>query len=340
MPLCRPLAVRLALLLAVGLALLPAPVTGAEDLRLERAQAHLDAGEAQLALQLAEEVLAAARGAIEAEALLVRSTAYIMLGDVASGYRDLRRAVKVDPELRQAWLNLAGLEIAERDYDAAEKALREARELDPAAADSYLNLGAVALLRGDAEAARQEFVRHLELTDDRAEASFLIAANYAMLGLEGPAVSHLTTAVEADERYRLRARQDDRFSGLSGPTYRQLLTTDLWTPPADRPTAAAAFQMPYRRQDPRLLYALLEALRSEGIAYEAGVEATDEWALVWADGMRLKLSNQANGTGVVRATGRGDLGDDEFEARSQQLFRALHGQLAMADAGSRRRPGS
>lgn len=317
-----------------GACALPAAAQDLRDPQLRTVQAHLDRGEADEALELLKKVMK--RGQPSAEALLLRSTALIMNGDTAAGFDDLERALKVDPTLRQGWLNLAGLEIAEQHYDAAYADLLKAQELDPDDPDNHLNLGAVRALQGHLDEAAEHFARYLEGHPGSAEAAYLVACNYALGGFEEPAVKHLEEAVKLDERLRLRARSDDRFVGLQGEAYRKLLTTDVYVPPADAHTAAAAFKEPYRRQEPDLVYAVLDALRSHGVQYDPNVEANDDWALIWSPRLRIKLFTQKNGTGVVKITAPVDrFTPEEWDRTTREILRAVYGNLERATSGNR-----
>ncbi|MEE8524495.1 MAG: tetratricopeptide repeat protein [Thermoanaerobaculia bacterium] len=106
---------------ATGLALVLTAIffvpPAAADPRLDEARRYLDDSRPEEALEILDEVLK--RGRKNAEALLLRSTGRVMMADLEGGYEDLRRALKIDPRLRQAWLNLAGLEIAEGRYQEA-----------------------------------------------------------------------------------------------------------------------------------------------------------------------------------------------------------------------------
>lgn len=311
----------------------PAAAQELRDPQLRSVQSHLDHGEADEALDLLKKLM---KGKPSAEALLLRSTALIMNGDTAKGFDDLERALKLDPALRQGWLNLAGLEIAEQHYDAAYDALVKAQELDPDDPDNHLNLGAVRVLQGRIDEAAEHFTRYLEAHPGSAEAAYLVASNYALGGYEEQAVRHLQEAVSLDERLRLRARSDDRFVGLQGEAYRRLLTTDVYVPPAGAHTAAAAFKQPYRRQEPELVYAVLDALRAHGVEYDPNVEANDEWALIWSPRMRIKLFTQKNGTGVVRITAPKDqFSPEEWDRRTQEILRSVYANVERAAAGIR-----
>lgn len=303
---------------------LAAPAVAKDDRRLAQAQTLIDAEKPQEALSLLDEVLR--KGKPDPGALLLRSTARLMLADLKGGYEDLRQAVAIDPTLRQAWLNLAGLEIASQRYDAAYQNLLEAEKLDPEAADNGLNLGAVLVLKGEIDAAGQQFARHLA-KNPSAEAWYLVAANYALAGRETPAVDHLRRAIEIDERSRLRARSDDRFVLLEGPAMRRLLETDLYQPPAGSLVAAIAFKTSYDRTDRKLLDATLDALQKTGWRYDPRIEATATWALVWGD-VRVKLDNQADGTGVVSLSApAGSFDTAEWQRKTQALFQTINENL-------------
>ncbi len=307
------------------------PAVAQSDARLAQVQQHLDRGEATQALALLKTIMK--RGKPSAEALLLRSTAHIMAGNAEDGFRDLKRALKIDPGLRQGWLNLAGLEIAEGNFDEAYDALLEARKLDPSAADNHLNLGAVLVMQHQLGKAREHFSAYLEQERDSADAYYLVASNFALAGEEDLAVEYLDKAIELDEHIRLTARSDDRFVALGGPEYRRLLNIDSYVPPPGAHTVSAAFEVPYRRTDPKLIYAVLDALKENGEIYNPNIEATDHWALIWGD-MRIKLFTQTNGTGVVSLSAPADrISPDEWHRRSQALFRAIHVHLERASRG-------
>ena len=311
------------LALPVFLALLGAPGPAeASTPQLERAQALLDEGRPEDALAVLDQVLSGRRS--DPQALLLRSTGRIMLADVEGGVADLKKALRLDPDLRQGWLNLAGLEIAQERSGEAKKALLEAQRIDPEASDNHLNLGAVDLLQGELEKAAAAFERYLSKEGQSAEALYLVAANYALAGAQDSAIDTLEKAIRANERMRLRARDDERFLQLRTPRYSALLRTDSFRPSPGSHSAAAAFRVPYDPADNRLVYAVLNALRRLEIPYEAQIETTAEWALVWAE-FRIKISNQSNGTGVVSVSAPAErFSGAGWQRRTQELFRTVH----------------
>ncbi len=307
---------------ATLLATLVTPLGAQLEARLAMAQRFLDQGRGPQALEVLDGVLK--KDQKNAQALFMRSTALIMEGDLAGGFKDLQRALKIDPGLRQGWLNLAGLEIAEGRFKAAYDALLEARKLDPEAPDNDLNLGAVLVVQGELDRAASHFENYLQAQGTSAEAHFLVAANYALVNSEEAALEHLKRAIEIDEGFRLRAREDERFLGLSSLDYKVLLNTDAYAVPPGAHQVAAAFEVPYRQSDGKLLYAVLDALKQLGEVYDPKIEANPRWALIWAE-MRIKVSNQGNGTGVVSLSApAGRFTSDEWHRRSQALFKAVH----------------
>ncbi len=302
------------------------PVAAQSSGELARIQAQLDRGDAAGALSELKGLMK--KGKPSGEAYLLRSTAHAMAGDPGKAAEDLKQAVKVDPTLRQAWLNLAGLEIVSGRYETAYEALVEARKLDPTSSDNDLNLGAVLVLQGRIEEAEKHFDAYLAQNRESAEAAFLVASNYALTGYESQAVEALRAAVRLDERMRLKARSDERFLGLESNAYRELLATDLHTPPADHRSAAAAFERPYSRQDPELVYAVLDALKHHGYYYDPAVETTESWALIWGE-MRIKIFTQPNGTGVVSLSASpGRFAASEWDQLTRELFKTLYEKLA------------
>ena len=163
-PLGRSAAVAL---VCFGLSAAPAPCATGSERALDQIEAALEAGRAEEALQSLEQFESPDRP-IAARALLLRSTALFMLGRIEPGRRDLEEALAKDPNLRQAWLNRAALDIADGDLDRALEALGRARALDPQAADTDLNIGAVLLMQGKVAEAAPYLERYLAAAGDTA----------------------------------------------------------------------------------------------------------------------------------------------------------------------------
>ena len=286
----------------------------------QHVQQMIDSGQPGRALDLLGRLIS---GKPTPEQLMLRGTARLMLGELKSGAADLERSLEQDPNLRQGWVNLGGLEIAEGNYEAAEKAFRRAYKLAPAQADSHLNLGAALLLLDRRSEAQAHFKQYLGL-ENTAEAHYLVATNYAIADLETEAIEALEQAIRKDEHMRLRARRDNRFLSLDSLEYRVLLNTDDYRPPANHHQAEAAFRQRYSQQDGELLYAVMEAMRTLGVQYDPEIEAAAKWAILWGD-LRVKLRNQENGTGVVSISAAPEhFTADEFHRLTQRLFTEVH----------------
>ncbi len=324
----RPRRSALSALLLAGLLSLAAAASAADSTEVARARELIDGGRPEAAVPLLDRELS--RHPKDAEALLLRSTAHFMLGDSTTGRRDLEHALQVDPTLRQGWLNLAGLAVAEERYDDALAAFARAEKLAPEAPENDLNIGTVLLLSGQLEPASQRFSRYLATGGASAEGYYLVAKNYALAGYEALAVEHLRRAIERDERARLRAKGDPNFTALDdNPRYRELVSTDAYTPPPGAHTAARLYpSFPYQGGRGPLLRAVLDALQLGDRPFDPRVEVTPDWALVWSDA-RIKLSDGPDGAGRVDLSApAARFTPGEWERASDQLLHAVAGRLA------------
>lgn len=267
----------------------------------------------------------------DAEALLLRSTARIMTGDLEAGRADLERSLKLDPKQRQGWLNLGAMEIADKHWDPALQAFEKAEALDPAAPDNDLNIGAVLLLEGKLEPASQRFSAYLSgSSGGTAEAYYLVATNYALAGYAALAVEHLKRAIQLDERIRVNARSDPNFASLRGrPELDALLSTDTWRPAPGAYTAAHTFDAPYEAGDGELLKAVLDTLQLAALPFDPRVEVTPDWALIWGD-MRIKVTRGEKGKGRVEVSADpGRFTPAEWKNRLDLLFDGIDQRLLM-----------
>ena len=335
-----PLAsIALAAVLALAAAL-PAPAQQgraaprSQDLTavLAKAQELVDAERPEEALELLEPVLK--RDPADAQALLLRSTARFMVGEMEGGRADLDRSLQLDPNQRRAWLNRAALDLAGKDYAGALEAFRRAERLDPRAPDNDLNIGAVLLLQGELRQASERFAEYLEANPRSADAFYLVATNYAVGGYEALAIEHLRRAVDLDELARLRARTDPNFADLEdNPRFASLLNVDTYRPPEGSYAAAQIFDVPYDPEAGALLDAVVYTLQLAGRPFDPRVEVTDSWAVVRGD-LRVKISNTLGNKGLVQVSAPAEaFTPAEWRARTEELFRGIQVRLV-----TRRRP--
>lgn len=325
-------AVALAALLAAAAVPAPpsdaAPAAASPDrtATLAKVQELLDAERPEEALALIEPLLA--RSPEDAQALLARSTARFMLGEMEGGRADLDRSLALDPGQRQAWLNRAALDLAGEDYAGALQAFEKAEALDPRAPDNDLNLGAVLLLQGQLRQASERFASYLDANPGSAEAFYLVATNYAVAGYEALAIEHLRRAVDLDELARLRARSDPNFAGLyDNPRYQSLLAIDTYRPPEGAYTASQTFDVPYDPEDGALLDAVVYTLQLSGRPFDPRVEVADTWAVLRGD-LRVKISTTLGNKGLVQVSAPAEaFTPAEWRERTEELFRGIQVRL-------------
>lgn len=293
---------------------------GKASASLTRAEQLLEQGDPQAAL---EELRQAGKGKDEPRALLLRSTALLMLGDQEKGVAALDEALELDPTLRQGWLNRAALHIAAERYPEAQKALEKAQALDPSAEDNHLNLGAVLLLQGKLAPATEHFEAYLQQLPGSAEAAYLVATNFAVAGYVQLAVKNLRQAILLDERSRLRARTDSRFNGIADQApYQRLLLEDPYEPPPGAYTARRAVPLGYGDDGSPLLGAVIDSLRAAGIPFDPRIEVTPNWAILWGE-LRVKVSGDSK-SGLVEVSAPADrLSPDRWRQTTAELFEQL-----------------
>jgi tetratricopeptide (TPR) repeat protein len=292
---------------------------------LTSAQAALDRGDASAALIEATQLLA--QDPKSAPALLIRSTAHFMMGEVEKGREELDRSLALDPAQRQGWLNRAGLAMAEEDFSAALSAFEKARDLDPGALDNELNLGATRLLLGQLDQASAHFEAYLGRSPQRAEAFYLVSSNYAMGGYVAFALRHLHQAILLDERVRMQARRDPNFVQIEDHSrFLDLMRTDIYAMPADAHRTARAFEGGYLEGNGPLLQSVLDALYGLGEKFDRNVEVTPEWALIWGR-MRIKLRQEGERGVVELSAPTGNFSSLEWERLAKSLFDSIFVQL-------------
>ena len=313
----------------------PGAPTGGETLAV--AQRALDAGDSERALALLAPLLK--REPRNAGALLLRSTARCIGGEIDLCSKDLDQALALDPTLRQGWLNRAGMAIADKRYGDAIAALTQAEKLDSAASDNAINLGAVYLLQGKLEPASREFERHLVANSRSADAYYLVATNFAMAGYSAFAAQNLGRAIGLDERSRVRARSDANFGELAATRpFQLLLTSDTFVPPEGSASASRIYRSPYKGAGSHLLVAVLNALQIAGTPMDPTVEVTDEWALLWSD-VRIKIARRSDQeTAVELSAAPGKFTATAWDRRSRELYESLGRELLKLERTGLGRP--
>jgi predicted O-linked N-acetylglucosamine transferase (SPINDLY family) len=135
---------------------------------LLRGKARIGLGEAEAAMADFDAVLAAQPG--QAEALVGRAHAFLLLDRAAEGLAPAERAVTFAPQLAEAWFTRANLfsvlgrpAEAIADYDRA-------LQLKPALVDAWVSRGNAHYALRDFDAARADYERAIALKPDHADA--------------------------------------------------------------------------------------------------------------------------------------------------------------------------
>jgi Tfp pilus assembly protein PilF len=82
----------------------------------------------------------------------------------------LQKAVELDPECADAWMQLGILSFAKQDFKAAINDYRKAIEANPQLGEAHYRLGVAYDKSGDQAKARQEFELHDEIEKAQADA--------------------------------------------------------------------------------------------------------------------------------------------------------------------------
>jgi len=294
---------------------------------VEAAQRSINAGDPEQAISLLAPWIK--KNPKDANALLVRSTARFVLGRFDAGIQDLEKALQLDPTLRQAWLNRAAVDLANHDYERALVAFGNAERLAPDEPDNALNIGAVHLLKGDLAAATTRFRSYLKKNPRSASAYYLVASNYGMVGQVALATQALDYAIQLDEKVRRRARVDPNFSDVArDPRFRELLETDRYRIPSGALRVDRKFNAGFTGPDGRLLDAVIRSLELTSEPFDQQVEVAEEWALVWAESFRIKVSREDLAVSRVELTAApGSHRPEVWKRKSEELFRQITVQL-------------
>lgn len=169
-----------------------------------------------------------------AQAEFRRGVAHHQRGELDQAEAYYRKAIELDPKLKEAYHNLS-LILLDRDQDEAVQILLTVIGLDPKAVEAYLNLAQVYTSRGSFALAHEQLARAVEIAPDNADAHRMIARSYDRAGL----------AEEAEDHYlrSIRLRPSD------GPARYYLGL--LYVKAADQRSAVQQYRS-LRRLDPRL----------------------------------------------------------------------------------------
>jgi rhomboid protease GluP len=133
-----------------------------------------------------------------------RGVAYHQREQLDEAEKCYRKAIELDPKLKEAYYNLS-LILLDRDQDEAIQVLLTIIDLDPRAVDASLTLAHVYASRGASALSHEQLEKAIEMAPDNADAHREIGRSFERAGLNKEALEHYRTAVglkPSDEKSR------------------------------------------------------------------------------------------------------------------------------------------
>jgi len=161
---------------------------------VELAQAALDRGDDNLALELAEECLEEKQ--LDVEVLNICAVAATNLGDLTKAQGLFKKALQLDPRNGALHHNFAVLLDRQQEFSKAVHHLERALELQPDFPEAYINLGNVLDELGRTEEALKRYREALRRMPDSHDAYYNIGYACNRLGLHEEAVENFKKALE------------------------------------------------------------------------------------------------------------------------------------------------
>jgi len=202
--------------------------------------------------------------------------AYLGVERPQEAFAAFQQAVRLEPALADAWVQLAAIWAGGRDYLAAEEALSRALRLDPASEAALLLQSHVALLRGDLPRAEQIARQVADTRPDSFKAQMALGDVLA----QGGGKDRLAAALQ---RFETALRLSNSRTDPSGFAYRRYADVALRLGRADDALQALKKAVALDPLDPTSWYLLSQAHRATGnaaAAARAAARATEvrQWA--------------------------------------------------------------
>lgn len=131
-------------------------------------------------------------------------------GDITGAAAKLERAVTLDPELYEAWMNFAQITLSQRAYTDAARAFRAALALRSRSYDAAVGLGVALRGLSEPEDAELSYRAAVEIDADRPEAWFDLAVLYHEH--RDGSVEELEQALEFYREFVERSRGEPTFA--------------------------------------------------------------------------------------------------------------------------------
>jgi len=124
---------------------------------------------------------------------------YLMKGNKAQAIDELRIAVRLDPRLYAAYIQLADVLQSNGEFQEAEAVLLDASQLKPNAEEAFYYLGKGYWVKGDCEEAIRSLNKAVSLDPNRAQSYFLLGECYSRQGQFSEAAGKYRTAISLDD---------------------------------------------------------------------------------------------------------------------------------------------
>jgi tetratricopeptide (TPR) repeat protein len=142
-----------------------------------------------------------------------------------------RKALDLDPDLIEAWVNLGGVLLLKRDFKGSIAANEEALKRDDALALAHYNIGQALLYLGDAEGVVRSYRRLVDLHPQHAGAHYFLAVGLLATDHPAEARKELSRAQAlghrpAPEFLRALGKAEDEPAGPKDSNIVTLIGTD------------------------------------------------------------------------------------------------------------------
>lgn len=146
--------------------------------------------------------------------------AYTDRGLVRKAEEHYRKALELNPDLLEAWVNLGGVLLLQWDFKGTLEATSNAVRLDPNAVLAHFNMGQACLYLGDASGVVDCYQKVLALDPNHAAGHYYLAVGLLATGKVEESKEHLATAIKLGFRPQpdfLRAIEKAEKEGSAVP---------------------------------------------------------------------------------------------------------------------------
>jgi tetratricopeptide (TPR) repeat protein len=126
--------------------------------------------------------------------------AYTTSGRMEAAESSYLKALELDGDMIEAWVNLGGVRLHRWDFEGCLEACKEAIQRDDQLLIAHYNLGQAYLYMGDPEGVVRSNEKVLELDRDHAAGHYYMAVGLLALSKVGAAQRHLGRAMELGHR--------------------------------------------------------------------------------------------------------------------------------------------